>query len=95
MAVSRYELKPLDEMLLLCSDGVFESSAFGGVTEKVIEKARECVTMYGFETTPEELCSAAVESSCDDNVTAVLVRFCEIKPKAAPPRRPTFFNKKQ
>ena len=87
MAVSRYELKPLDEMLLLCSDGVLENRSFGGVTEKVIQKARESVTVWGFEKAAEELCSVAEDSGCDDNVTAVLVRFCEIKPKAAPPRR--------
>ena len=85
VAVSRYELKPMDEMLVLCSDGVFDKP-FGGVTEKVIVQARTYVTMYGFEQAPEWLCDKAVEDSCDDNVTAVFVRFCEIKPIAA--RRP-------
>jgi serine/threonine protein phosphatase PrpC len=90
MAVSRYELKPLDEMLLLCSDGVLFNKAFDGVTDKVVQSAREFVTTYGFETAPEELCDIAVQKQCDDNVTAVFVRFCEVKPIAAPPRRPTF-----
>ena len=87
VAVSRYELKPMDEMLVLCSDGVFEKP-FGGVTEKVIAQARTFVTTYGFEQAPEWLCEKAVEDSCDDNVTAVFVRFCEIKPIPQPARRP-------
>ena len=88
MAVSRYELKPLDEMLVLCSDGVTDNTFFNGTTATVVEKARDLVTVYGFEVAPEELCSIAVDHTCDDNVTAVLVRFCEVKPKQAPARRP-------
>jgi serine/threonine protein phosphatase PrpC len=85
--VSRYELKPLDEMLVLCSDGVIENDSFkSGGTTKVVEAARECVTMYGFDSAPECLCDIAVETNSDDNVTAVFVRFCEVKPKPAPPR---------
>jgi serine/threonine protein phosphatase PrpC len=84
LAVSRYELKPLDEMLVLCSDGVIENNFFCGVTANVVEAARDFVTAYGFEEAPGWLCDKAVEHSCDDNVTAVFVRFCEIKPK---PRR--------
>ena len=88
IAVSRYELKPLDEMLVLCSDGVIENKFFRSESAIVVEKARDLVTLYGFEAAPEELCSIAVDHSCDDNVTAVLVRFCEVKPKQAPARRP-------
>ena len=88
MAVSRYELKPLDEMLVLCSDGVTDNSFFNGTTATVVEKARDLVALYGFETAPEELCCIAVDRACDDNVTAVFVRFCEVKPKQAAARRP-------
>jgi serine/threonine protein phosphatase PrpC len=87
IAVSRYELRPLDEMLVLCSDGVIENRYFRGVSANVVEKARESVLVYGFEAAAEELCNIAIENSCDDNVTAVLVRFCEVKPFPAPPRR--------
>lgn len=87
ISVSRYELKPLDEMLVLCSDGVIENDSFkSGGTTKVVEAARECVLMYGFDSAPESLCDIAVDAHCDDNVTAVFVRFCEVKPKPAPPR---------
>jgi serine/threonine protein phosphatase PrpC len=85
--VSRYELRPLDEMLVLCSDGVIENDSFkSGGTTKIVEAARECVITYGFDSAPEYLCDSAVEANCDDNVTAVFVRFCEVKPKPAPPR---------
>ncbi len=84
--VSRYELKPLDEMLVLCSDGVIDKM-IGGTTQ-VVETARDYVITYGFDKAAEELCETAVELFCDDNVTAVLVRFCEIKPKPVP-RKPS------
>ena len=80
----------MDEMLVLCSDGVIENKFFRSESAIVVEKARDLVTLYGFENAPEELCSIAVDNSCDDNVTAVLVRFCDVKPKPAPARRPMF-----
>jgi len=69
--VTRIELQPTDEFLVVASDGLWD----GINGEEMIEIVKKTVAEYGREYVCQALCDTGIEKNTKDNVTVVALFF--------------------
>lgn len=68
--ISRIEITPDDQFLLLATDGLISNQGMKKVTESILNlKTAGC----GYGEIAQQLCQAAVSNAAKDNVTLVII----------------------